>query len=211
MVEQPTELTQAAALCANLMEEIKRRVEVIRFVTDGQTKLAPMPAFELCYLQLRKVCEVFALACLCVHGDIPEVRTKFIQKAYSADEIMKALTDLHPDFYPTPTNQVLDPATGQVVSTEIVPSGFLTKEDLLSLYGECGNYLHRGNIRQLLTREPEVDFSKIAGWASKIIKFLNHHQIRLRQPDKQLWVLMHGKDDGKVHYAIMQRVSDDQT
>ena len=44
-------------------------------------------------------------------------------------------------------------------------------------------------------------------WIDKIIKLLNHHQIQTAQPDKQLWVLMHGKDDGKVHFALMQQVA----
>ncbi len=44
-------------------------------------------------------------------------------------------------------------------------------------------------------------------WIDKIIKLLNHHQIQTAQPDKQLWVLMHGKDDGKVHFALMQQLA----
>jgi hypothetical protein len=33
------------------------------------------------------------------------------------------------------------------------------------------------------------------------------HGPTVGHPDKQLWVLMHGKDDGKVHFAVMQQVA----
>ena len=203
--DQPTALEEIGPLYANLMEEIKRRVDVIQRSAGGQLAIPPMAAFELCYLQLRKVCEVFALACIAAHGDIPEVRTNLLQKSYNADQIIKQLERLHPNFYPIPTKQVLDPMTGRPVSVVLVGSGFLTKDDLLGLYGECGNYLHRGSIRQLLTNwEHKLDFEGVKAWVEKIVTLLNHHQIEIRQPGQQLWVLMHGKDDGKVHWFIMK-------
>lgn len=206
MVEQPTELTEIGPLYAELMEEIKQRVDVILRVIESRVPLPKMVAFELCYLQLRKICEVFALACLCAHGDIPEVRGKLLQKAYDADQIIKRLTRLHPDFYPIPGTQVCDAVTGRPVRIERLASDFLTKSELLKMYGECGNYLHRGSVRQLLTNwEPAPNFKEIEEWVKKITILLNHHQIQTRRPDVQLWVLMRSRDDGKVKWAIMQR------
>jgi hypothetical protein len=207
MKSQPSDLAEIGPLYANLMEEIKRRTDVIRRVLGGGVVLPQMAAFELCYIQLRKICEVFALACLCAHGDIPEVRSKLLQKSYSVDQIIKQLTALRKDFYPVPTNQELDPITGQPVRTVPIASAFLSKDELLELYGECGNYLHRGSIRQLLNKwEPALDFEKIRVWVTKIITLLNHHQIQIGQSDKQLWVLMHNKLDGKVYWSVMQKV-----
>jgi hypothetical protein len=186
------------------MEEIKRRVDVVRHVLDGTWQMPQMVAFELCYLQLRKICEVFMLGCLTAHGDIAGVRAKLLQKTCNSDLIVRQLSKLHPQFYPVPTKQRLDPVTRRPVEVVPITSGFLTKNELLSLYGECGNYLHRGSIRQLLSKwEPTVDFNKIAEWIDKIVKLLNHHQIQTSDPDKQLWVLMHGKDDGRVHWFVM--------
>ena len=111
------------------------------------------------------------------------MRTNLLQKSYNADQIIKQLERLHPNFYPIPTKQVLDPMTGRPVSVVLVGSGFLTKDDLLGLYGECGNYLHRGSIRQLLTNwEPKLDFEGVKAWVEKIVTLLNHHQIEIRQP-----------------------------
>jgi hypothetical protein len=205
--QPPIDLEKIGPLYADLMEEIKRRVEVLRRVGDGTCPMPPMAAFEFGYLQLRKICEVFALACLTAHGDIPGVRTRLLQKTYDADQIIKQLAKLHPQFYPVPSEQRLDPVTKQPIQVAPVTSGFLTKDELLSLYGECGNYLHRGTIRQLLTKwEPTPDFKKIAAWIAKFVTLLNHHQIQTSDPGTQLWVLMHDKDSGRVHWAIMKQL-----
>ena len=52
--DQPTALEEIGPLYANLMEEIKRRVDVIQRSAGGQLAIPPMAAFELCYLQLRR-------------------------------------------------------------------------------------------------------------------------------------------------------------
>lgn len=207
MVPRPTEFDEIGPLYARFMEEIKLRVDAIKLVFDGTSAMARMPAFEFCYLQLRKICELFALACLTAHGDIPGVRTKSLQTEWNADQIIKQLSDLHPRFYPVPSEQRLDPKTQKPIQVVPLQSGFLTKDELLRLYGECGNFLHRGSIRQLLGNwEPKPNFEKITEWIEKFVKLLNHHQIQTSQPDKQLWVLMHGRDDGRVHWHVMQRI-----
>jgi hypothetical protein len=204
---QPTDIENIGRLYARLMEEIKRRVQVVQQVLNGTWVMPQMVAFELCYVQLRKICETFAIACLTAHGDIPGVRTKLMQKTYNADLIIKQLGSLHPEFYPVPTQLQLHPVTAEPIKTVNIESGFLTKEDLLNLYGECGNYLHRGSIRQIVTNwEPTIDFEKIKQWVDKIIKLLNHHQIQTSDPHKQIWVLMHDKDKGKVHWHLMQMI-----
>jgi hypothetical protein len=188
------------------MEEIKRRQDVIRQVLSATISMPQMAAFEFCYLQLRKICEVFALACLAAHGDIPEVRTRLMQKTYNADQIMKELDRIHSQFYPVPGAQKIDLVTQRPIEVTPITSRFLTKEELLKLYGECGNYLHRGTIRQLLgSWEPTLDFEKIALWNRKIMSLLNHHQIQTSQPDIQIWVLMHA-EDGNVHWSIMKKI-----
>src|ERR1700758_3569066 len=88
------ELEKTCQIYARLMEEIKRRQSVIAQVLNQTIPMPQMAAFEFCYLQLRKICEVFALGCLAAHGDIPEVRSKLLQKTYCADQIMKQLTQI---------------------------------------------------------------------------------------------------------------------
>jgi hypothetical protein len=209
MSTAPTDLEKICPIYARLMEEIKRRHSVIAQVLNHTTPMPQMAAFEFCYLQLRKICEVFALGCLAAHGDIPEVRSKLLQRTYNADQIMKQLTRIHSRFYPVPSTQTLDQVTHRPIEVTPITTGFLTKEELVTLYGECGNYLHRGTIRQLLGKwEPTLDFEKISVWISKIVTLLNHHQIQTSQADTQIWVLMHA-EDGNVHWSIMKKLAID--
>jgi hypothetical protein len=55
--------------------------------------------------------------------------------------------------------------------------------------------------------EPKPDFVKIRTAVAEIVALLNHHQIRLVKPGKQLWVLMNDKDDGKVKWAEMTQLT----
>src|SRR5262245_46244893 len=90
----------------DLMEEIKRRLDVVSAIIAG--KCGPLPkkvAEELCYLQLRMTCELIAMACRVAHGDISGTRTSSIRKRYEADWIINMLEKLHPAFYPEPSKQ----------------------------------------------------------------------------------------------------------
>jgi hypothetical protein len=208
MPQLPNELEKGCRIYARLMEEIKRRQSVIAQVLNHTIPMPQMAAFEFCYLQLRKICEVFALGCLAAHGDIREVRSK-LQSTYNADQIMKQLTRIHYRFYPVPSKQTVDHITRRPIEVTPITAGFLKKDELQSLYGQCGNYLHRGSIRQLLGKwEPTLDFEKIGVWNSKIVTLLNHHQIQTSQSDIQIWVLMQA-EDGNVHWSIMKQIGAD--
>ncbi len=195
-------------LYCDLMEEIKRRIAVITNITAGLLPLPRIVAYEICYLQLRMVCELIALACLAAHGDLPEAKGKKLSKAYNADEIIKQLEKLHSNFYPVPSRQICNAQTGRPERVEPITQGYLKKEDLLRLYGECGDVLHRGNLRHILSgKEKEISFEKISAWTQKIMTLLNHHQIQLIREDEMFWVLMQSGTDGKVHGALMKKAA----
>jgi hypothetical protein len=187
-------------LYCNLMLEVKRRIKVVKDVDATRFGLPNMIAFELCYLQFRLIAELIALASLTAHGDIPATRSGRLTKAYQADAILNALEKLHPDFYPTPGRQV----RGNVNAIVLITSGFMTKRELIALYHECGDLLHRGTLRGLKERTPG-DFAKIVNTANKIMILLNRHQIQLIDPDYQLWVVMESDQDGRVHAGVMKK------
>jgi len=91
---------------------------------------------------------------------------------------------------------------------EVVPidQPHLTKRELQRLYGECGDFLHRGNIEQLMKGRRLPDLSEIGAWFKKITVLLNHHQIQLFDGQRQLWVLMQSDSDGKVHAFEFERL-----
>src|SRR6187401_3241387 len=97
---------RAMDLYAAMLEEVKLRIASIESATAGLLKLHPVIVREFCYLQLRMICELIALGCLTAHGDVPGSKSKTLRKAWHADEIIKALQDLHQDFYPHPVKQI---------------------------------------------------------------------------------------------------------
>lgn len=86
--------------------------------------------------------------------------------------IVKRLEKLHPNFYPSPRNLIISPGH---VHLDDYDRGFLTKGELLTLYGRCGDVLHRGSLRDLLDpkNQPPTDFRDIQGWGQKIVNLLS--------------------------------------
>ena len=198
-------LNRIAPKYCDLMEEVKRRHAVINDVFEGNVKLPQIVAQELCYLELRKMCELIAIGCVLAHGDLRALQSKVVQRAYKPDYIMKSIERYHRDFFPEPTRQIQDSVPGKVKQIARVEEGYLTRQGLLALYAECGAQLHSGSARSILSgKQIPVDFSKIATSGKQIATLLNQHRIRTLDPDWELWVQMHAQD-GKVHAYTMMR------
>ena len=199
-------MTQTTRLYCNLMEEIKPRLAVINGVLTGVC--GPMPkriAQEFCYLQLRLICELIALACLVAHGDVMGTRTAGIRKRYAADWIMEMLQELHPNFYPQPITHRVERQRQESVPAhhrhELIKSEYLTRNDLIQLYRDCGKLLHRGTVEDILSRhERSVDFERVRQWTNKIVILLKDHLIQLIDPKLLYLVTMDGPS-GKVQIA----------
>ncbi|MDR3450929.1 MAG: hypothetical protein P4M15_14525 [Alphaproteobacteria bacterium] len=165
----------AARTYTSIMEEAKFRALSINRLTGPIALSAPL-AREFCFLQLRMLCELIALGCLVAHGDIEETKSPQLQKSYNAGDIVKLLEKLHPNFYPSPRKPVFSPGH---VHLEDYDGEYLTKDELLTLYGRCGDALHRGSLRNLLNRksQPPADFQDIQRWGQKILNLLSFHII----------------------------------
>src|SRR6516162_9507585 len=121
-----------------LMHEAKHRLWAMDTALGGQTGLPDGAIPELCFLQLRMLCELIALGCLTAHGDVV---TGKLKEEYKADKILSRLQQLHSDFYPYA-------ATRTEAGIELRKDGF-TKEELTKLYWKCGDVLHRGTVETL--------------------------------------------------------------
>lgn len=192
----------------NLLEEIKIRDRAIRVMIKVPAPIPSQILYENCHLQMRMICELIALGCLLVHGDIEGTQRGRLRKAYAADFILNALEALHPDFYPQPGQQVV--VDGKVKSVEKIKSGFLSKTDLIQLYVRCGQICHRGSARDVLQKfDPaKVSFDEIETHLRAITRLLNHHQIALYDNKNMVWALMQSDKDGKPHTFLMTRVED---
>src|SRR5579872_5438649 len=150
---------EAANLYAAMMEEIKVRIQFVETAITGKYFMPHGQLVrEASYLQLRLICEMIALSCLVAHGDIPSTKEKRFFKEYDAAKIIDGLHDLHPNFYPLPVKSVqIQTTDGPGWSLNPILTGFLTRDDLRSLYAKSGDFLHRGSLRKLLKAKMPVE------------------------------------------------------
>ena len=177
---------EVIAKYGELMEEIKVRIACIDGVTKAE--IGPLPiqiAEEVCYLQLRMICECIAVGCLLMHGNLKPKAD--LLKTHKADWIISELGKLHQDFYPEPleTKELTLPDGGAAWIPK--KAGFLTKGELQTLWNRhCGYKLHRGSAKDIMDRKASDDFcDPILNWRIKIVKLLERHTIST--PDRR-WV-----------------------
>lgn len=160
-----------------LMHEVVIRLDLISHACNGQLNLTPPYAFEYCYLQYRRICELLALGCLQLHGDLPGARTSKVVKEWNAERIMSLLQRKHPYAFPQSVIATKTPEGWSYVANS-KPTA-MTFSDFRVLYGKCGSVLHRGTIRSIEAEAPlaKPDYDQVIQWSHKIVDLLNQHFI----------------------------------
>ncbi|WP_374397115.1 hypothetical protein [Sphingopyxis sp.] len=134
---------------------------------------------ELCYLQIRKICEYTALAVLMAHDLYAENPVESLGKKWHAADIFKQILKLNPHAFPAATVVHIDkdgPGQHHVEATK----EFLGPEDLAEMYGQCGDRLHVGSIKKLIeSRIPPFDLGEIVLWRNRLVQALNTHLVML--------------------------------
>ncbi len=200
-------------LYANLMEEVKLRFDCINLAVQGRIGYAPPILREICWLQVRMLCELITLSCLVAHGDIVALQTHKIGKAYSADEILDKLAKLRPHFYPIPIVQKLTnpeaPQGKRKYDTTVVDPSPLPKVDLISLYGKTHRHLHRGSLKKLLSMDAPIDtnvnFPEIVGHVQKICNLLSHHMIAVSENHLIFCMLQNASNNNRVQVITAEK------
>jgi hypothetical protein len=181
-MNDPTAEQRATAIYAKLMEETKERIGGIAAALECR-EISERLKSDFCVLQFRFICESVALSCLAAHGDYAGVHTADMRRQWRVNEIMRRLADLNPNFFPRAMVQTiisegnfhLDPRPGG-----------MTKDEFVSLYGRCGDYLHIGNIADLMADKtsPPLSMPEIVGWGRKLNELLSVHTIMLLDEKK---------------------------
>jgi len=193
---------QALGLYAALMEEVKIRAASIAHAKLGRTGHVSHLDREFCFLQLRMVAELIALACLVAHGDIQGTQANAIRGSWSAEQILKGLEKLHLDFYPHPVKRTeVGPDSFHL---EPITSGFLTRKELPLLVQKCGETLHRGSMKRLLSSNipKKADFTEVDQWMSKVDRLLTFHRIALFDGNSFLCLMSNPEQRGAVQTAL---------
>ena len=174
------------------MDEIKLRDQVIESFLTGKLHTGQrMTNIELVCLQFRKIGEIIMLSALCAHKkDFLKVQST-IEREWDPTKIRKTLDKIHPDFYPIPFERIVEKSTGKQ-KNERVTSGYLTKDECISLIGRCGGVLHGFNPYDdnKVFKEIGAVEKKFLEWQTKVRRLLKTHEIKLSGTSKQLWVYM---------------------
>lgn len=199
------EQSKAITKYANILDEARTRILGINTILSGTSTLPAWITAELVYMQLRMLCELVAVGCLVAHGDIDATKDGKLPKQYAADHIIKSLENLHSNFYPRPV--ICDFSPGSI-HIERVELGFLTKDELLKLYYECNDHLHRGSLAKIYhpsnpKQPPQVE--RAIEWAGKFSVLLSQHHIASFTNKKHfLCFLSHHQANGNAFVVIAQ-------
>jgi hypothetical protein len=200
------EQDQAIREYAALMTEVDLRITAINVGTMNQIPLNSYLVQEFCYLQLRMICEIVALGCRLAHGDVVKLDSKRLQSEWSAEKIFDRLGKLHPDFFPY-TIKITPTAGGGGVTISPLQPQPLSKSEFLSLYGRCGDWLHRGSFKKMfVVRKPiSVSYSEITKAAQSLVNLLSNHSIFLFDGTTSIHCSMRGPG-GHPRVAIAESV-----
>jgi hypothetical protein len=169
-----TNLSRNQQLYVDIMEQAKLRIHAIRFVINEKERWFPLLLQEFCWLQIRMLCEMIAYGCLVAHADITNRRTL---KQKDIGEAFKRLEQLNADFFPRAIR--LRRERGGL-TFDLYNAPVLAQEEVSKVWGQAGDYLHRGSALKLLNADrggPIVDLDKIINTGTKIMNLLEQHII----------------------------------
>ncbi|MBK8816414.1 MAG: hypothetical protein IPN42_13340 [Methylococcaceae bacterium] len=189
-----------------LMHELAIRIELVAQAFDGRLNLTPPYAREYAYFQFRRMCELIALGCLQLHGDLPDAQTKSTKKEWNAERIMNLLHRIHPYSFPQSLIRIKT-IDGWNIQGNSNPNA-LTLSEFKTLYAECGHVLHRGTIRTVESSRDfkQGDYQKAVDWQSKIVDLMNEHLIS-RSNGKGMYMISMRTESGYPECSILDIVN----
>jgi hypothetical protein len=188
------------------MSEIKERVADIYARLDWISEHHPSGLrgifeAEMCYLQLRLICELVALATLCAHFNVPPTQTNKFLKDWNADSLLDKLSDITATGFPQAAFMRDAQREGEP-HTFGSREGGLTRKELQAIYNACGRHLHRGVLRHILTGTNKIySLTEIKRWTDQIDDLLEKHLIALPEHDTIMLINLNG-DHGAVCYFL---------
>jgi hypothetical protein len=179
----------------NCMEELKHRIAVIDSVLIGSTSTTyPMFDSELVYLLFRKSLELIAFSSLTANKVVYSAAYENFANHWNAKRLLEYLEDVNADFYPVAVNPPQTLANG-TKSFSLVTEGFLTKDEFVCLYDQCGEILHARNPFATSRRPAKFSFSP-KEWVARIQNLIRYHVMHLINGDKLVAVI---PNEGKVY------------
>lgn len=182
-MNRPTTSEAELKLYCGCMEDIKRRLKLIRAVASGQVDLG-MQQFnhELIAINLRKSLEQIAFSSLVAQKDIYAAVDAKYSSRWRAKDLLNEIRKLHADFYP----MAMEFATGQALQPRKV-ADHLTEADFVFLYDQMSHLIHAPNP---FAGHRTINLSRpIAEWVARIEALLGVHTVRLAA-SADVWIVV---------------------
>jgi hypothetical protein len=201
MDTRPTTPTPDIVTYANVMKELKLRMEVLRFFLTGKGHaLYQPPTVESCCLQVRKMLELIAFASLAANKDLYSAAFAKFATHWHAGRLLRDLQTVNADFYPKPIIEM--PSTKPGVTSEWKdrdPTECLTKADFVAAYDACGAIMHARNPYAQPIDYPWYQ-QQLTSWQTKILNLLNSHTVHLANYPGFYLIHMEETGDKEVHW-----------
>lgn len=147
---------------------------------------------ELCYLQIRYVCELVALASLAAHHSYG--LNKDLLKQHHAAQIFAELEGINALSFPVPVSLGLD-ENGMKQFTPALERG-MPRQAFSEIYGKCGNHLHRGFLKHALKGKGRTyDVDELSNWHRSFVQLITQHLILFPQEERVVLVNLIGGPD----------------
>jgi hypothetical protein len=188
---------------AAFMEEIKWRLDEmhrrLKAVKGQEANLNAIFEVEFCFLQMRFVCELIALAALAAHHSYG--LKKDLLEEWHADQIFYELERINEHCFPWPVSLTLDDQGNKHLAD--APNLALTRTELKEIYGKCGKELHRGMLKHTLQGSAKIyDANELVGWMQAIGRMLALHSILFPDEERAVLVNLFGGPNREV--AVIQ-------
>lgn len=200
--------SDTGTIYASFMEEIKWRAGEIdrRFALVKEEKQHHFDSIfeiEFCYLQLRLVCELIALASLVAHHSYG--LKKDLLKEWHADQIFAELEEINEHSFPWPVHLTMDAQGNRHIAD--APERAMTRSELKEIYGKCGNALHRGILKHTLAGKQRIyDPNELIAWVRSVRALVIEHSILFPRENRAVLVGPFAGQNGEA--VVLQLAAD---
>jgi hypothetical protein len=198
---------QVANYYVQLMEHVKWRMvaaqEIMADIHTNPGHPGLILNFELCTLQIRKICEALAIAVLVAHQLLDEATTNRFRDKWNADQLLGLLDQVNENSFPMKVKRRDQISKGIDHHFQIIRESVLTKRQLRTIYSRCGELLHVGSLAGLLKgKRPEFRTRELEQWMKSLADLLQTHVIALPEFERLLFCSMTDPETGKAQVAI---------
>lgn len=189
-----------------LMVEVRDRMGSINAIIREPGQHSPRIVEEFCFLQLRMIAELVALACVVAHDDSAEGSLSKLRREYSADKIIRAMERFDEDFFPKAVEEAVNGAALEIGLLR--QAGAITATGIRKLWIQSGEVLHwnTGKRRKAVEASPEQ--ADVRAYQRQLFDLLSTHAISIAKGERLLLCMMESGEEKELAVIMYERHGD---